>query len=69
MSETYKKTIAPFQWSPVSGLRPVRVNVSLELLAFLRFQEVDLEFTLKFQVTKDWFDHRLTYWNLKVGTK
>ena len=66
-SETYKKTIAPFIFQKSTGIVPVTVNVSIEIISLLKFMEVDLEFVLKFQIKSEWFDKRLTYWNLKLS--
>ena len=65
-SDTYKKTIAPFSYNATSGqVIPVLVNVSMDIISLLKFKEVDMEFVLKYQIKKEWFDTRLTYWNLK----
>jgi hypothetical protein len=65
-SDTYKKTIAPILFDKSIGISPVSVNVSIEIISLLKFKEVDMEFFLKFQIRKEWFDKRLTYWNLKL---
>ena len=65
-SDTYKKTIAPFSYNGTNGqVAPVLVNVSMDIISLLKFKEVDMEFVLKYQIKKEWFDTRLTYWNLK----
>ena len=66
-SDTYKKTIAPFAFNKETGITPVIVNISIDIISLLKFKEVDLEYVLKFQIRKEWFDTRLTFWNLKLS--
>ena len=58
----YNKLLTPV--SVQDGGR-LRVNVSVDILDILDIDEVKETFTVKIDLTREWFDHRLTYLNLK----
>ena len=67
LNEGYNQKVPPFKMESYIGNRmsPVRVNVSLKLLNVMRIDEVENTIDLKFHILLEWFDHRLTYNNLK----
>ena len=65
VKDNYKKKISPFKFDQTIGVIPANVNVSLEIYSLLKFIEVDLQYVLKFKIRMEWYDYRLTYWNLK----
>ena len=66
VKDNYKKKVAPFKFDPLIGVIQANVNVSLEIISLLKFIEVDLQYVLKFKIKMEWYDYRLTYWNLKM---
>jgi hypothetical protein len=66
MKENYSKKIAPFIFDQVNQVNvPVKINVSMEIVDFIKIQEVDHTYTLKFRLKLEWFDFRVKYENLK----
>ena len=43
-----------------------QVNVTISIVDIMEIDELAEKFTIKFNFQRDWFDHRLTYLNLKV---
>ena len=43
-----------------------KVNVTISIVDIMEIDELAEKFTIKFNFQRDWFDHRLTYLNLKV---
>ena len=66
IEDNYNKKIAPFIFdTDLEEITPVEIAVSIDILQLLKFMEVDLEYILKFKLKLEWYDYRLTYWNLK----
>ena len=68
LNEGYNKDVAPFSYVPPctdARILPAQVNVSIELFSVMSIDEVDNSIDLKFEIKLEWFDHRLTYNNLK----
>ena len=67
MNENYNKKIAPLIVdSSTFEIHPTNVLVSLNIVDILKLIEVDHEYVLKFKFVMEWYDHRLTYYNLKM---
>ena len=67
IEDNYNKKIAPFIFdTDLEEINPVNIDVSVDILELLKFIEVDLEYILKFKLKLEWYDYRLTYWNLKT---
>ena len=59
----YNKDIVP---SPINGDNTLKVNLSITIVDLLEIDVVGGSIGVKFQTTRDWFDARVTYQNLKV---
>ena len=67
IEDNYNKKIAPFIFdTDLEEVNPVNIDVFVDILELLKFIEVDLEYILKFKLKLEWYDYRLTYWNLKT---
>ena len=66
MKDNYNKKIAPFEFDyDAEKVIPVNVNITINVIDFLKISEVDLLYVLKFQLLMVWYDYRLKYHNLK----
>ena len=68
LNEGYNKVVPPFITKSSAGdiqILPAEVNVSMEVFRVMSLDEVDNTIDLKFEIKMEWFDHRLTYNNLK----
>ena len=67
LNEGYNKGVPPFIMKMYNGgeIVPTAVNVSVNLFNVMSMDEVENTIDLKFEITMDWFDRRLTYNNLK----
>ena len=68
LNEGYNKDVPPFSYVPPytdARIFPAEVNVSIDLISVMNIDEVDNSIDLKFEIKLEWYDHRLTYNNLK----
>ena len=66
-SKGYNRDVPPFtitNYDPVE-IAPVEVNVSIYIFNVTGMDEVENTIALKFQIKLEWFDHRLTFNDLK----
>ena len=68
MKDNYNKKIAPFIYDRQTKTNiPVNINISMALRDVLKIEEINHIFTLKFRFLMEWYDYRITYYNLKVS--
>ena len=68
MKDNYNKKIAPFIYDQENKKNiPVNVNISMAIRDVLKIKEVDHVFSLKFRFLMEWYDYRITYYNLKTS--
>jgi len=66
MKDNYNKKIAPFIYDQITKQNiPVNINISMAIRDVLKIEEVDHIFTLKYRFLMEWYDYRITYYNLK----
>ena len=67
LNEGYNKDVPPFKMVNYTNGKtcPVEVNITIELFHVLSIDEVDNTIDMQFDIKLEWFDHRLTYNNLK----
>ena len=63
---SYNKQLTPIPETGISGKTLLLVNMSITIVDIVDINELAKKFTIKFTFTRDWFDFRLTYMNLKV---
>ena len=63
---SYNKQLTPIPETGISGKTLLMVNMSITIVDIVDINELAKKFTIKFTFTRDWFDFRLTYMNLKV---
>ena len=62
----YNKKVAPFTFDRASKtITPIKVNVSTSLMNIIEISEVDHIIELKFGMTMEWYENRVSYNNLK----
>ena len=60
--DNYNKKIAPFNFDKVKNLNiPVNINVSMSVIDFIKIEEVDHVYILKFRLVLEWY-----LWDMKV---
>ena len=66
-NEGYNKGVPPFELKDYKkvAIIPAIVNVSIDLFNVMSINEVENTIDLKFGIKMEWYDHRLTYNNLK----
>ena len=71
----YMWTLATIMWTTLTLIFLIsiqyhgdhhQVNVTISIVDIMEIDELAEKFTIKFNFQRDWFDHRLTYLNLKV---
>ena len=68
LNEGYNKDAPPFSMESYAEdgiIIPAEVNITIKLLNVMSIDEVGNTVDLKFEIELEWFDHRLTYNNLK----
>ena len=68
LNEGYNKVVPPFTTDTDfddARILPAEVSVSMEVFKVMSIDEVENTIDLKFEIKLEWFDHRLTYNNLK----
>ena len=66
VKDNYNKKIAPFSYDKETNtIIPVNVDISMDVIDVLSINEVDQEFELKLSLSMEWYDARITYFNLK----
>ena len=63
---SYNKLLTPIPETGSQGKTLLMVNMSITIVDIVDINELAKKFTIKFTFTRDWFDFRLTYMNLKV---
>ena len=63
---SYNKLLTPIPETGSQGKTLLMVNMSITIVDIVDINELAKKFTIKFTYTRDWFDNRLTYMNLKV---
>ena len=63
---SYNKLLTPIPETEKSVKPSLRVNVTITIVDIIEVDEMAEKVTIKFNFQRDWFDHRLTYLNLKV---
>ena len=63
---SYNKQLTPIPETGSTGKTLLMVNMSITIVDIVDINELAKKFTIKFTFTRDWFDFRLTYMNLKV---
>ena len=63
---SYNKQLTPIPDTGISRKTLLMVNMSITIVDIVDINELAKKFTIKFTFTRDWFDFRLTYMNLKV---
>ena len=63
---SYNNKLPPIPETGISGKTLLMVNMSITIVDIVDISELAKKFTIKFTFTRDWFDFRLTYMNLKV---
>ena len=63
---SYNKQLTPIPETGSTGKTLLIVNMSITIVDIVDINELAKKFTIKFTFTRDWFDFRLTYMNLKV---
>ena len=54
--ENYNKKIAPFTFDKVNNVNiPVNINVSMSIVDFIKIEEVDHVYVLKFRLVLEWY--------------
>ena len=54
--DNYNKKIAPFNFDKVKNLNiPVNINVSMSVIDFIKIEEVDHVYILKFRLVLEWY--------------
>ena len=64
---SYNPLLTPIPETEKSTKPSLRVNVTISIVDIVEINELAETFTIKFGFQRDWFDHRLTYLNLKVS--
>ena len=56
IQDNYNKKIAPFSFDKVKNLNiPVNINVSMSVIDFIKIEEVDHVYILKFRLVLEWY--------------
>ena len=63
---SYNQLLTPIPETEKSVKPSLRVNVTITIVDIIEVDEMAEKVTIKFNFQRDWFDHRLTYLNLKV---
>ena len=63
---SYNKLLTPIPETGSQGKTLLMVNISITIVDIVDINELAKKFSIKFTFTRDWFDNRLTYMNLKV---
>ena len=63
---SYNQLLTPIPETEKSVKPSLLVNVTISIVDIIEIDELAEKFTIKFGLQRDWFDHRLTYLNLKV---
>ena len=63
---SYNPLLTPIPETEKLTKPSLRVNVTISIVDIVEINELAETFTIKFGFQRDWFDHRLTYLNLKV---
>ena len=54
--ENYNKKIAPFTFDKVNNVNiPVNINVSMSIVDFIKIEEVNHNYVLKFRLVLEWY--------------
>ena len=63
---SYNQLLTPIPETERGSKPSLRVNVTITIVDIIEIDEMAEKVTIKFDFQRDWFDHRLTYLNLKV---
>jgi len=67
MKDNYNKKISAFKFDEKTKQNiPVIVKVSIAVKKIFKIEEVNHVFSIKFRLLMEWYDHRLSYYNLKL---
>jgi hypothetical protein len=68
IGDRYDRNVAPFG-SNANSIEPIDVNISVVLIDIENIDEEKNEFKVKYMVSLEWYENRVTFHNLKTSMK